>query len=188
MIVSRRPFPTPVSSAVAPSREGAPLTLARVFIWESTKIASALTRYLERVGHPFVARGADSLPAPLRGRKRGGRVFELFVLPIDLSALVATAQRAEARREIKMIFDLSDLPVLMVIRKKRPVNPLHPERELRGILDHLPTWRPDGQAEPVPPSQTTTACSHSRPPLRSAPVMPRADGDDKTLAVFGSQT
>jgi len=162
--------------------------LARVFIWESAKNAPALTRYLQRVGHPFVARGADSLPAPLRGRKRGGRVFELFILPIDVRAMVVTAHHAGARREVSMIFDFSDLPVLMIVRKKRPMDPLHPERELRGILDHLPTWRAKGQAKPVVPSHPTSARSRARPLLYTALVVPRVDGDDKTLAVFGSQT
>lgn len=192
MIALRRPFPMPASPRVALSRERASLTLVRVFIWETAEHALALARYLQRSGHPFVVRGADSLPAPLRGYKHrckhGGQVFELFILPIDLSAIVGAVHRAVARREVKMIIDLTDLPLLVVIRKKRPTASRHPERELRGILAHLPTWRPDGQAKPVTPSPTTTACLRSHPPLRLAPVMPWGDGDDKTLAVFGSQT
>jgi hypothetical protein len=149
----------PALAGNSPAR-AATLALVRVFVCEADEHAPALAKYFEHAGHPFVARGAEFLPVPVRDRNPSGRVFELFTLPLNLRAIVESHDRQEMR-DLDVVLDLSDLPLLMVIRKGRPANSLHPEQELRGILDLLPTWRPDGPAGAANP--TPSASPQTRP-------------------------
>lgn len=192
MITVHRRISTAKTTAVAPIAlwpRGAPFALARVLLWETAEHAPLLAHYLQRTAHPFVVRGPNSLPSAVRNGSRRGRVFELFTLSLDLSAIIDFLQRAEIRREIDMILDLADLPLLMALRKKCPVDPHHPEREWRGLLRLMPTWRPDHLAPillPVTPTAAPTR-ERCRKPSYQASLPPRMDDDD-ALACFGSQS
>jgi hypothetical protein len=177
----------PASSAMPACSQAASLALVRVFVCETDEHAPTLARYFQGAGHPFVVRGPDALPASVRSCCRRGRVFELFTLPLDLSAIVDVFHRADIRRNLELVLDLSDLPLILVMRNRRPADSLHPEVELRGILDRLPTWRPDGQADSVTP--LPLACTQSRarsslPPSLRPPFTVRTEDDDDALALF----
>jgi hypothetical protein len=168
---------------MAVSDRHAPLALMRVFVCESPEHAPALVRYFQWAGHPFVASNTDTLPASVQAIGRHGPVFELFTLPLNLSVIVDSLNRDDVRRDLETIMDLSDLPLLMVHRKKSPANHLHPERELRGILDHLPTWRPDATAGPamhLPSSPTHVGAVN---PSVMAPFSPPAEDDDSSFSL-----
>jgi hypothetical protein len=161
----------------------APLALVRLFVRETVEHATTLIRYFQRAGHPFVVRGTDEVPEPVRAHCRRGQVFELFTLPIDLGEILEALDRDGIHRDLDMVFDLSDLPLLIVNRKGPPAEPLHPEREFRRILDLLPTWHPDGPAKVVASAQTAAQPSR-RAPLQ-APFAALTHDDADTVPSFG---
>lgn len=155
----------------------ASLALVRVFIWESNEYAASLGRHLQAAGHPFVVRRRDQLPQTFAqacthcGR---GQIFELFTLPIDLGAVLDALHLEETEHDLETGLDLSELPSLLLRRKRRPVDPGKPEREFRRVLQHLPTWQPDADlaAPPLTEREPTRRGSELR-----APFVPEQDDD-----------
>lgn len=166
----------------------ASLALVRVFIWETGDYAASLGRHLQAAGHPFVMRRRDQLPQAFAqscgqccGQSgRGGQIFELFTLPIDLGAVLDALHLEETERDLETGLDLSELPSLLLRRKRRPADPGNPEREFRRVLQHFPTWRPDADFTPTSEREP----SHRDATLR-APFVPDHDDDHDTIDFTG---
>ncbi len=121
---------TATQDAPAESFAGAAsLALVRVFLWETSELAAALGRSLQAAGRPFVVRPRHLLPAAFARHCRGGVIFALFTLPLDLGAVIDGLNRSETERDLETGLDLSELPAILLRRRRRSADPLNPARE-----------------------------------------------------------
>jgi hypothetical protein len=120
--------------------------LLRIVLWESASYADSLAEFLSASGRPFLRRPHSFLAPPVG--VEGAVAFELFVVPIDIGQLCHLMNQ-DARNSIGREFQLDDLPLVCLYRKRPPRDPNEPHAEFGRCLEMLPRWHSDSAIDRI---------------------------------------
>jgi hypothetical protein len=109
----------------------------RILLWERSKYARSLSRYLAGTARRFRLGKSGELPiAVLKTIKgREGTLFELTARPTDLKRIADLLKGGPECDGVEVTLDCSQLPILLCVRKAEPGDPTTPYRGFLPVLD-----------------------------------------------------